>query len=68
MAEVLQLLGDGVVEVAQLLGEREDLVLESFGNCGLLGLGARDALKLPEQEAKRASTADLVSLTELPCA
>eukprot|EP00969_Alexandrium_andersonii_P135814 6008646-Alexandrium_andersonii.AAC.1 len=66
MAEVLQLLVDGVVEVLQLLVKREHLGLEAFGNCGLLSLGLSDALKLPGAGSKSASIADLVSLTELP--
>eukprot|EP00969_Alexandrium_andersonii_P124281 5491952-Alexandrium_andersonii.AAC.1 len=46
MAEVLQLLGDGGVEVQQLLVERVDLGPEAFGNGGLLRLGIPDALEL----------------------
>eukprot|EP00969_Alexandrium_andersonii_P271851 12015277-Alexandrium_andersonii.AAC.1 len=46
MAEILQLLVDGVVGGLQLLAEREQLGLEAFGNGGLLSLRVPDALKL----------------------
>eukprot|EP00969_Alexandrium_andersonii_P369243 15474689-Alexandrium_andersonii.AAC.1 len=52
MAEVLQLLGDGGVEVQQLLAGGADLGPEAFGCRGLLSLSAPNALDLARTGGK----------------
>eukprot|EP00969_Alexandrium_andersonii_P324447 14335935-Alexandrium_andersonii.AAC.1 len=52
MAEVLQLLVDGVVDGLQRLAEREELGLETLGGGGMLGLGASDVLKLSRRRRR----------------
>eukprot|EP00969_Alexandrium_andersonii_P058282 2566960-Alexandrium_andersonii.AAC.1 len=46
MADVLQLLGDGVVEAVQLLGDRQHLCLEGLGDGGTQVLGIPNNLEL----------------------